>query len=128
METIPEKSGSLDRTGRRPDVAAAPETTIIGMKLFERVEDRKRSEDPASRRDPHYGPDRGHAARLNWTVGITADDLVGDSAARSSAWHNAVPNGSAASDSGHLARDAGRRGAAPESTDDRAAGSTRLWR
>lgn len=54
-------------------------TTIIGMKLFERVEDMEAI--PRIRRpDAIHTTDQivGMAARLNWTVGITADDLVGD--------------------------------------------------
>lgn len=54
-------------------------TTIIGMKLFERVEDMAAI--PRIRRpDAIHTTDQivGMAARLNWTVGITADDLIGD--------------------------------------------------
>lgn len=54
-------------------------TTIIGMKLFERVEDMEAI--PKIRRPGAiHTTDQvvGMAARLNWTVGITADDLVGD--------------------------------------------------
>lgn len=54
-------------------------TTIVGMKLFERVEEMEAI--PKIRRpDAVHTTDQivGMAARLNWTVGITADDLVGD--------------------------------------------------
>lgn len=54
-------------------------TTIVGMKLFERIEEMEAI--PKIRRpDAIHTTDQivGMAARLNWTVGITADDLVGD--------------------------------------------------
>ena len=53
-------------------------TTIIGMKLFERVEDMEAI--PRIRRpDAIHTTDQivAQATRLGWTVGITADDLVG---------------------------------------------------
>jgi uncharacterized protein (DUF169 family) len=53
-------------------------TTIIGMKLFERVEDMEAI--PRIRRPKSiHTTDQvvSMAARLGWTVGITADDLVG---------------------------------------------------
>jgi uncharacterized protein (DUF169 family) len=53
-------------------------TTIIGMKLFERVEDMEAI--PRVRRPKAvHTTDQvvGMAARLGWTVGITGDDLVG---------------------------------------------------
>lgn len=53
--------------------------TITGMKLFERIEDMEAI--PKIRRpDAIHTADQiiGMAARLNWTVGITADDLIGD--------------------------------------------------
>jgi uncharacterized protein (DUF169 family) len=53
-------------------------TTVIGMKLFERVEDMEAI--PRIRRPQAvHTTDQvvGMAARLGWTVGITADDLVG---------------------------------------------------
>jgi len=53
-------------------------TTIIGMKLFERVEDMEAI--PRIRRPKAvHTADQivSMASRLNWTVGITADDLVG---------------------------------------------------
>jgi uncharacterized protein (DUF169 family) len=53
-------------------------TTIIGMKLFERVEDMEAI--PRLRRPKAvHTTDQvvGMAARLGWTVGITGDDLVG---------------------------------------------------
>jgi uncharacterized protein (DUF169 family) len=53
-------------------------TTVIGMKLFERVEDMEAI--PRIRRPQTvHTTDQvvGMAARLGWTVGITADDLVG---------------------------------------------------
>ncbi|NJD32625.1 MAG: hypothetical protein FIB04_12160, partial [Gammaproteobacteria bacterium] len=52
-------------------------TTIIGMKLFERVEDMEAI--PRIRRPTAvHTTDQvvGMAARLGWTVGITGDDLV----------------------------------------------------
>jgi len=69
------------------------------MKLFERVEDMEAI--PKIRRPGAiHTTDQivGMAARLNWTVGITADDLVGDQCRAIIGWHHAVPNGSAASD------------------------------
>jgi uncharacterized protein (DUF169 family) len=54
-------------------------TTVIGMKLFERVEEMEGI--PRIRRPKSvHTTDQivGMAARLGWTVGITADDLVGD--------------------------------------------------
>lgn len=54
-------------------------TTIIGMKLFEHVEEMEKI--PRIRRpDTIHTTDQivGMAARLNWTVGITAANLVGD--------------------------------------------------
>lgn len=54
-------------------------TTITGMKLFERIEDMEAI--PKIRRpDAIHTADQivGMAARMNWTVGITADDLIGD--------------------------------------------------
>jgi uncharacterized protein (DUF169 family) len=53
-------------------------TTITGMKLYERVEDMEAV--PRIRRPTAiHTADQvvGMAARLGWTVGITADDLVG---------------------------------------------------
>src|SRR5258708_12283263 len=53
-------------------------TTIIGMKLFERVEDMEAI--PRIRRPKSvHTTDQivSMASRLGWTVGITADDLVG---------------------------------------------------
>jgi uncharacterized protein (DUF169 family) len=53
-------------------------TTIVGMKLFERVEDMEAI--PRIRRPPAvHTTDQvvSMASRLGWTVGITADDLVG---------------------------------------------------
>lgn len=53
-------------------------TTVIGMKLFERVEDMEAI--PRIRRPQAvHTTDQvvGMAARLGWTVGITGDDLVG---------------------------------------------------
>ncbi len=53
-------------------------TTVTGMKLFERVEDMEAV--PRMRRPKSiHTTDQivGMAARLGWTVGITADDLVG---------------------------------------------------
>jgi len=53
-------------------------TTVIGMKLFVRVEDMEAI--PRIRRPQAvHTTDQvvGMAARLGWTVGITADDLVG---------------------------------------------------
>ena len=52
-------------------------TTIVGMKLFERVEDMEAI--PRIRRPQAvHTTDQvvGMASRLGWTVGITADDLV----------------------------------------------------
>ncbi|MDP7066087.1 MAG: DUF169 domain-containing protein, partial [Acidimicrobiales bacterium] len=54
-------------------------TTPIGMKLFETVEEME--EVPRIRRpDSIHTTDQivGMASRLNWTVGITRSDLVGD--------------------------------------------------
>jgi uncharacterized protein (DUF169 family) len=53
-------------------------TTVIGMKLFETVE--TMAAVPRIRRpDRQHTADQivGQAARLNWTVGVTAEDLVG---------------------------------------------------
>lgn len=53
-------------------------TTVTGMKLFERVEDMEAV--PRIRRPSSiHTTDQvvGMAARLGWTVGVTADDLVG---------------------------------------------------
>ena len=53
-------------------------TPLIGMKLFERVEDMEAI--PRIRRPKAvHTTDQvvGMAARLGWTVGITGDDLVG---------------------------------------------------
>ncbi len=54
-------------------------TTVTGLKLFETEEAMARV--PRLRRPSHvHTMDQivGMAARMNWTVGITADDLVGD--------------------------------------------------
>ena len=54
-------------------------TTPIGMKLFASVEEMEAV--PRIRRpDAIHTTDQivGMASRLNWTVGITRDDLVGD--------------------------------------------------
>lgn len=67
----PELVGSLDRLLRL-------RTTPIGMKLFETVEEMEAV--PRIRRPRAiHTTDQivGMAARLNWTVGITNDDLVG---------------------------------------------------
>src|SRR5258706_9871827 len=53
-------------------------TTIIGMKLFERIEDMEAI--PRIRRPKAvHTTDQivSMASRMGWTVGITADDLVG---------------------------------------------------
>lgn len=54
-------------------------TTVIGMKLFESVEVMSKVQG-LRRPDKVHTTDQivGMAARLNWTVGITASDLVGD--------------------------------------------------
>ena len=54
-------------------------TTPIGMKLFESVEEME-SVPRIRRPDTIHTTDQivGMASRLNWTVGITRDDLVGD--------------------------------------------------
>ena len=54
-------------------------TTPIGMKLFESVEEME-SVPRIRRPDSIHTTDQivGMASRLNWTVGITRDDLVGD--------------------------------------------------
>lgn len=54
-------------------------TTVIGMKLFESVEAMSAVRN-LRRPDTVHTADQivGMAARLNWTVGVTAEDLVGD--------------------------------------------------
>ena len=53
-------------------------TTPIGMKLFERAEDLEQIERIRRPKDVHTTDQIvGQASRNGWTVGITADDLVG---------------------------------------------------
>jgi uncharacterized protein (DUF169 family) len=53
-------------------------TTPIGMKLFETIEEMESIERVRRPRDIHTTDQIvAQAARLGWTVGITADDLVG---------------------------------------------------
>ena len=70
----------------------------IGMKLFERVEDMEAI--PKIRRPKaKHTTDQivAQARQLGWTVGITMSDLVGASAARSSACTRKTTSGSPAS-------------------------------
>ncbi len=80
MEAIPEKSSQvwIEQVDALMSLLRL-KTTIVGMKLFEHVEDMEAI--PKIRRPVAvHTTDQivGMAARLNWTVGITADDLVGD--------------------------------------------------